>query len=427
MNEAVEAATAVPVGGVGRSAGLYKPLTLVTGFVFLASTIVAALTLPGDTAGGWGMFTATYLFLLGLTQFGIAYTAIMRLTGGWWARPFFRLAEVTTLAYLPFAFIGLLVVYYFGREQLFFWLDPAPGEHLSVWLGEGKLLTRNLVALLGFYLVAYLYIRKGLRPDLASGANDGASRRFVAALFGGHREADAAALTGELYRWSTFILFVGALAATFVSWDLAMMLWPHYHSTIFTMYYMVGAIYGGIALLLLLAALLRQCIDMDPVFGVRQIKNTGILLTGFMCLWLYFFWAQFFVTWFGNLPHEMRPLNAQMHGHYAPVFWVSIACLFCLPLALLIFAWVKRRLWSAAFVAGLVVTGVFLNRYLMVVPPQWDHHLPFSTPGGAAGSLALLSGFLFVLLLLFHAFPMLSRWEIEAIPAAQRAHWHSDH
>lgn len=430
MNEAVAASAEVPRSIGVDQRGAYKTICLVMAAVFVLSAVVAAITLPGDSAGGWGMFLATLLFLQGITQFGVVFTAIMRLSGGFWARPLFRLAEVTTLAFMPVSFIGLLLVYFGARHQLFFWLDPAPGEHLSAWLGEGKLLFRALASQVVFYVAAFLYVRISVRPDIDERATAEASglRRFVFSLFGGPGgQGDPDVLTHRLYVWAVPMLIIAGLVNTVIALDFAMMLWPHYHSTVFTMYYMIGCMFGGTALLLLLAGLQRRYVNMDSVFGTRQIKNLGIIFTGFMCLWLYFFWAQFFVSWFGNLPHEMRPLNAQMEGHYGPIFWLSVACLFMLPLAFLIFARVKRNLVLASIVAALICTGVWLNRYLMVLPAQWEAHVPFSTVGGTAGTIALLSGFLLLLLLLFDAFPMLSRWEIDRIPAEERAHWHSSH
>lgn len=427
MNQAVQSIEVPRIVGVDKR-GVYKTALIVFGLVFVFSTIAAVMTLPGNDSGGWGMFTATFLFLQGLTQFGIVFTAIMRLTGGFWARPLFRLAEIATLAFFPISIIGILAIYFGARHQLFFWLSPAPGEHLSSWLGEDKLLLRALASQVVFYLFAFAYVRIGLRPDIDAKAVADARglRKLVLGLFGGPAgQTDPVALTDRLYRWSVPTIMIAALANTFASWDFAMMLWPHYHSTVFSLYYMIGCIFGGTALILLLATFQARYVTMDTVFTTRQIKNIGIMLSGFMCLWLYFFWAQFFVSWFGNLPDEMRPLDAQMKNHYAPIFWTSVACLFVLPLAFLVFARVKRNIWLASLVAALIVTGVWLNRYLMVLPARWDSHIPFSTLGGSAGVVALLSGFLLLLLVLFDTLPMLSRWEIEHIPAQQRNHWHS--
>jgi molybdopterin-containing oxidoreductase family membrane subunit len=138
----------------------------------------------------------------------------------------------------------------------------------------------------------------------------------------------------------------------------------------------------------------------------------GIVLTGFALLWLYMFWAQFFVTWFGNLPHELEPLQAQMAGHYAPYFWVMVFCIFGFPIATLIFAPVKRNWWSLLFVAAVINVGVWLNRYLLVVPALIEEHVPFSSAPELILVAGLMSGFLLMFLLLFKVFPMISTWEM---------------
>ena len=39
--------------------------------------------------------------------------------------------ELMTLAYFPFAIGIFLVIFGYGRSELFYWLSPEPGEHLS--------------------------------------------------------------------------------------------------------------------------------------------------------------------------------------------------------------------------------------------------------------------------------------------------------
>ncbi|MDH3767244.1 MAG: hypothetical protein OES99_02190, partial [Gammaproteobacteria bacterium] len=236
MSEAAQS-IAVPQSIGVDNRGAFNTARLIFVVVFLVSAITAVVALPGDKDGGWGMFTATFLFLQGLTQFGIAFTAIMRLSGGFWARPVFRLAEISTLAFFPISIIGILIIYFGARHQLFFWLSPEPGEHLSSWLGENKLLFRALVSQIVFYVFAFLYVRIGLRPDITAASVSEARglRKLMLGLFGGAGgETDPVVLTDRLYKWSVAVLIIAALANTFISLDFAMMLWPHYHSTVFT-------------------------------------------------------------------------------------------------------------------------------------------------------------------------------------------------
>ncbi len=153
-----------------------------------------------------------------------------------------------------------------------------------------------------------------------------------------------------------------------------------------------------------------------------QLKNMGITLTAFSLLWLYMFWAQFFVSWFGNLSHEYGVVSLAMYGHYGKYFWVMMICVFGIPIGSMIFAAVKRHRWPLAVVAFFMIVGMWLNRYLMVIPGLMDGDHPFSSGNELLVTLAILSGYLFLLLWLFRHFPMLSRWQIGSMPEADDHH-----
>ena len=137
-----------------------------------------------------------------------------------------------------------------------------------------------------------------------------------------------------------------------------------------------------------------------------------MLTAGYTLLWLYFFWAQFFVIWFGNLPVETEPLWRQMDGYYAPFFWAMMTGCFFLPLVASVFAIVKRSLFASCIVALAINTGVWINKYLMIVPALSPNHRPFEHWIDIALALGLLAGFLSTVILLARRFPMYSRWEM---------------
>jgi hypothetical protein len=152
--------------------------------------------------------------------------------------------------------------------------------------------------------------------------------------------------------------------------------------------------------------------DGGAHFGPYQIKSLGMLVTGFTLLWLYFFWAQFFVIWFGNLPHETEPLWRQMYGHYAPYFWIMITGCFFLPLIALLFAIVKRSVFAMCIVAFAVNTGIWVNKYLMIMPVISPDNRPFDHWIDVALALGLLAGFLATIIVLARRLPVYSSWEM---------------
>ena len=401
MNSRVAISTGVPSGQrYGLMLGVFAGLLLVAA-IWLGVTLTTA---PDSVP--WGFFVASYIYLLGISQFGVAFAAILRVCRTKWARPFYRLGELMTLAYFPFAIGIFLVIFVYGRSELFYWLSPEPGEHLSSWLNKDFLLLRNLIAQLVFYCLAATYFIIGLLPDITadSAATGPAWRRLMYRLLSKLGQGqDHRHLQSYMYLLAPLIIITAAIASTLISWDFGMMLVPHYHSSVFPMYFIMGSMVAGSAAMLVMGAMMSRVFDFGAYFGAAQVKSLGIMITGLVLFWVYMFWAQFFVSWFGNLPGEFGPLWAQMYGHYAPLYWTMMFCILFIPFGALIFAPVKRTWWAMVLIGTIINVGVWINRYLMVVPALEENAVPFSSLFELSLFLGLVSGFMLVLLWLMTA------------------------
>jgi hypothetical protein len=369
---------------------------LIAIFLLGAASLVYGLSDAG-TRPDFALLTVSYLFLLGITQAGVVFTAILRLVKADWGKPWYRLAELSTLAYFPFAIAGFLLIFYYAKDDLFYWLQASPGEHISPWLNIDWLMARSLGGLLLFYGLAAIYVRKGLRPDLTGGEEASS--------------VDHAEVERQLYRFSPVVLLGFVVCNTFIAWDFAMMLIPHWHSTVFPIHFWFGNVFAGIAAMIAIVAVMRR-IDGGGHFGPYQLKSLGMLITGLTLMWLYFFWAQFFVIWFGNLPQETEPLWRQMYGHYRPYFWSMLAGCFFLPFVAFLFAAVKRSLLAMGVIALAINLGVWTNKYLMIVPVFSPDDRPFDHWIDIMLALGLLAGFLAVVAMLTSRLPVYSTWEM---------------
>ncbi len=370
---------------------------LIAIFVIGVASLVLALS-RADSRPDFALFTVSYLFLLGISQVGVVFSAMLRIVEADWGKPWYRLAELSTLAYFPFAIVGFLLIVYYARDDLFhWWLHASPEDHISPWLNINWLVIRDLGALMLFYGLAAIYAGKSLRVDRAGGD---------AALAIDHDDAER-----QMYRLSPIVILAFVLCNTFIAWDFAMMLIPHWHSSVFPIHYWFGNIFAGSAAMIAIAAVMRR-VDGGAHFGPYQIKSLGMLVAGFTLLWLYFFWAQFFVIWFGNLPHEAEPLWRQMEGHYAPYFWTMMTASFFLPLLASIFAIVKRSVFGMCVVAFGINLGIWLNKYLMVMPVFSPDNRPFDQWIDVALALGLLAGFLATIIILARRLPVYSKWEM---------------
>ncbi len=370
---------------------------LIAIFVIGVASLVLALS-RADSRPDFALFTVSYLFLLGISQVGVVFSAMLRIVEADWGKPWYRLAELSTLAYFPFAIVGFLLIVYYARDDLFhWWLHASPEDHISPWLNINWLVIRDLGALMLFYGLAAIYAGKSLRVDRAGGD---------AALAIDHDDAER-----QMYRLSPIVILAFVLCNTFIAWDFAMMLIPHWHSSVFPIHYWFGNIFAGSAAMIAIAAVMRR-VDGGAHFGPYQIKSLGMLVAGFTLLWLYFFWAQFFVIWFGNLPHEAEPLWRQMEGHYAPYFWTMMTASFFLPLLASIFAIVKRSVFGMCVVAFGINLGIWLNKYLMIMPVFSPDNRPFDQWIDVALALGLLAGFLATIIILARRLPVYSKWEM---------------
>ena len=369
---------------------------LVAIFLLGVASLVYGLS-SADARPDFALLTVSFLFLLGVSQVGVVFTAILRLVQSDWGKPWYRLAELSTLAYFPFAILGFLLIFFYARDELFYWLQVSSKDHISPWLNIDWLLIRDLGGLLLFYGLAAIYVRKSLRPDTA-GAEEASSID--------HDEVER-----QLYLLSPIVLLGFIVCNTLIAWDFAMMLIPHWHSTVFPIHYWFGNVFAGSAAMIAIAVVMRS-VDGGGHFGPRQIKSLGMLITCFTLLWLYFFWAQFFVVWFGNLPQETEPMWRQMYGHYSPYFWTMIAGCFFVPFVSFLFAIVKRSVLAMCIIAFAINLGIWINKYLMIVPVFSPDDRPFDHWIDITLALGLLAGFLATVTMLARRLPVYSNWEM---------------
>ena len=369
---------------------------LVAIFLIGAVSLVYGLSNP-DARPDFPLLTVSYLFLLGISQVGVVFTAMLRLVESDWGKPWYRLAELSTLAYFPFAICGFLLIVFYARDDLFYWLHASPEDHLSPWLNINWLIIRGLGGLLLFYGLAAFYTRMSLRVDMASAEE-------AAAI-------DQDKVQRRLYVLSPLVVGAFIVSNTLIAWDFAMMLIPHWHSTVFPIHFWFGNLFAGCAAMIAIAVVMRK-VDGGRHFGPVQVKSLGMLVTAFTLLWLYFFWAQFFVIWFGNLPQEMQPLWRQMYGHYSPFFWTMITGCFFVPFVALLFAVVKRSVVAMCVIAFSINLAIWINKYLMIVPVFSPDDRPFDRLIDIALALGLLAGFLATLIMLARRLPVYSSWEM---------------
>lgn len=360
----------------------------------------------------WGIYIICFVFFIGISHAGTLISAILRVSKAEWRRSITRSAELITVLVIGFGAIQPIID--LGR----------PDRVLNV-IFHAQLLSPLLwdVVSIGLYFTActiYLYVP--MLPDLAlirdSGIKAPRLYRFLAA---GYRDTPAqrARLERVIGILSIVVIPIAVSVHTVIGWIFAMTLRPMWHSTIFGPYFVMGAIYSGIAAILVAMAVLRRAFKLQQYFKDVHFDYLGRLLLLFSLLWFYFTFAEYLTAFYGGEPAEMRTFWAKVSGPFAIPFWTMVMGCFVIPLVLM---WRRSsRTPVGTTVAGIaVIIGMWLERFNIVVPtsvnPRWElesigHYLPSWIELSIMA--ATFSGFVLLYMLATKFIPIVSIWEIK--------------
>jgi len=344
--------------------------------VGLLAFIVGLLT---DATRAWSALLVNFLFWSGLGHAGVAFSAIFFITSARWARPLKRVAEAT-VAFLPASALMLLALLV-GLGAWAPWMHESIGGR-QVWLNAPFLIVRQVLGLLllGGLSVAYVYA--SVRPDVGLLNESGRSlppevtRRFSSGWRG--IDAERRIARQRQSRLSVVLLIVYGYVLTIESFDFIMSLDPQWFSALIGGFVFVGDLYIGIAFLGVAAVCLRARLGYSTRVSRKQLYDIGRILLGFCMLWGYLFWSQYLVIWFGDLPDETAFVAKRtVDAPWAPLSWVVLAVAFAIPFVLLLSREIKRHPAGLLTVAGIVLGGMWLERFILVTPSLWTgDHLP---------------------------------------------------
>jgi hypothetical protein len=107
---------------------------------------------------------------------------------------------------------------------------------------------------------------------------------------------------------------------------------------------------------------------LEHVLSGRQLHDLGKLVFGFTVFWGYLMWSQFLVIWYGNMPEETYFVWYRLWGPWRPVGATVFILVFVIPFIGLLGVRPKRYPPTLLGFAAVSLLGLWLERYLEVVP-----------------------------------------------------------
>jgi Ni/Fe-hydrogenase subunit HybB-like protein len=207
---------------------------------------------------------------------------------------------------------------------------------------------------------------------------------------------------------------------TIVSWDFATAVIPGWHATIFPPYFVAGAIFSGMSMVLTLMIVARKVVKLEQYITMRHIDIMAklILTTGSMVGFAYL--TEFFTSFYSGNPYEKFVFANRAMGPFAWAYWTMVSCNVIFPQVL----WFKkvRSTVPAVFVVTILVNiGMWFERFVIIVtslhrdflPSNWTTYRPTIVE---VATLAGSFGLFFTCFLIFcRILPMIAMGEVKGV------------
>jgi len=332
----------------------------------------------------WGVYITNFVFWVGIAHAGTLISAILYLFRAKWRNAINRSAEAMTV----FAVItaGLFPLIHIGRLWKFYFMLPYPNQR-QLWVNFRSPLEWDVFAVGTYTTISILFFYVGLIPDIAA-ARDRCRdwRRLLYTIL-------ALGWKGTTEQWrhhARAVLHLSGLATplvlsvhSVVSWDFAMSVVPGWHTTIFAPYFVAGAIFSGIAMVITLMVPIRKAFGLEAHIRSEHFDNMGKFLVLTSLIVGYAYVVEFFMAWYSANPFEQSSFWHRAFGDYAWATWIMILCNVVAPLPL----WIKRcRLspWLMWVISLFVNLGMWFERFVIITtglshdydPAAWGYYRP---------------------------------------------------
>jgi Ni/Fe-hydrogenase subunit HybB-like protein len=388
---------------------------------------------------GWGLYITTFVFWVGIAHSGTLISAILYLFRARWRQSIYRAAEAMTVFAVMTA--GLFPIIHLGRPWVFYYLLPYPNQR-HIWPNFRSPLLWDVFAVGTYFTVSATFFFIGMIPDIAAARDDATvpwRKKLYSILSMGWRGTDR-----EWKNFTRAYLYLAALATplvlsvhSVVSWDFAMSLVPGWHSTVFAPYFVAGAIYSGLAMVLTLLIPIRKIFHLEDYLTLRHFDSMAKLMLLTSMIVSYAYGCEAFLSWYSFDPAEQHGgyLLYGATGQFWWSTWIMLTCNFLVPQML----WSSRirRSIPALFVITIFVNiGMWFERYSIIVvslsheymPWQWGQYKPsWVEMAILAGSFAWFMMWFLIFLRVLPAVSIAELKEVLPVPTRRRrgaAHSH---
>ena len=414
LNVEVDAILFEPIRKTGKA--FYLTLAILVAVILWAAGVYQYQYRTGLGVTGlgrpifWGVYITNFVFFIGISHAGTLISAILRLAKAEWRRSITRSAEVITVLVLFFG-VGNILMDLGRPDRMLNIIKYSQFQSPLLW---------DVLSITVYLTASSVYLFLPLIPDIALLRDHlGKWRWFYRILALGWKgtEKQHHLLEKAIAFMAILVIPVAISVHTVVSFVFAMTIQPMWHSAIFGPYFVAGAIFSGIAALIVAMNVIRKVYHLEDYLKPVHFNNLGILLLVMTLLWFYFTFTEYITVFYGGEPLHMEILWSKFTGRFAPYFWGMFVFCFVIPFPILALRKTRTPL-GTLIASGSIIIGMWLERFVIVVPTLTNPRLPNETvnyfPTWVEWSIfaGCISFFILLYMVFTKVFPIVSIWEI---------------
>jgi hypothetical protein len=330
----------------------FKIVTIFLVCLGVFSFILGLILQPQAT---WANYLIVNYYFLSLAMGGLFFFVIQNITQSGWSSAFQRVSEAMML-YIPFAAVFFLL-FFFGMKDVYQWThsEDVAGDplliHKSVFLNTPFFIIR-MVIYFSLWILFSLKLRSiSLKTDLV----DPADVNGIMKLFN----------KTEVY--SKILIFILAITFSISAFEWIMSIDTHWYSAIFALKNIVAAFLHGVSVLTLIVFILYWN-GYFPFLNKYHLHDFARYIFMLSIIWGYFWFAQFMIIWYGNIPEETSYYYLRWQAGWKVLFFCEIGLNWALPFMLLLPVKTSRNMTMIVIVIIFLIIGQYIDLFVQVIP-----------------------------------------------------------
>jgi hypothetical protein len=332
--------------------GSFKIVSLVLVFI---GVITFVLGLYSNHQLTWVSYLIVNYYFFSLAMGGAFFYLIQVVSQSGWSSAFKRVPEAM-MSYIPFAAVFFFLLY-FGIHDLYPWSskevvmsDPLI-QHKWSFLNVPFFYARLVICFIIWILFIIILRNISIREDRA----DPSDVNGIMKLFS----------KSELY--SRILIFILAITFSLTAFDWIMSIDVRWYSTIFALKNLVAAFLHGVSVMTLIIFILFR-LEYFPFLNAYHLHDFSRYIFMLSIIWGYFWFAQFMIIWYGNIPAETVYFYFRWKDGWKVLFFLEIGLNWAIPFLLLLPVKTSRNMTIISIVIVSLIIGQYIDLFGQIIP-----------------------------------------------------------